>query len=269
MSRTGPFKVMVAAVLSGLLFTSLVSIGWVKAAHNFPRRAAVTGAYVAEQFQTSPYDHLALLIANSNYPDADAAITAVTAGVDSLGKVLRSHGFLVTVVRDATRAGMTEAVDRLKSAARPGSIVLVYFGGFGVQSEGQNFMIPVDANIWQERDVRRDGVNIGRVLSDLSASGARTRAIVDASRRNPYERRFRSYSHGLAPIDAEANTIVITSTSPEQVVDDADASSNRLVNDLAAEIRPTSRSVEEVFAERAATGQLARTRTSCAWDGTE
>jgi uncharacterized caspase-like protein len=38
--------------------------------------------------------------------------------------------------------------------------VLVYFGSFGVQSEGQNYMIPVDAKIWQERDVRRDGVKI-------------------------------------------------------------------------------------------------------------
>jgi Caspase domain len=256
MSRMGPFRMMVTAALFGLLSTSLVSIGLVKAAHNFPNRATVTSAHVADRFQTARSDHLALLIANSNYPDADAAIAEVTAGADALANVLRNHGFLVIVVRDATRARMTEAVGPLKAAARPGSVVLVYFGGFGVQSEGQNYMIPVDAKIWQERDVRRDGVNIQRALSDLSASGARTRiAIVDASRRNPYERRFRNYSHGLAPIDADANTIVITSTSPEQVVDDADASPNRFVNDLAGEISPPSRSVEEVFAERAAAGE--------------
>jgi hypothetical protein len=88
-------------------------------------------------------------------------------------------------------------------------------------------------------------------LSDLGASGARIRiAIVDASRRNPYERRFRSYSHGLAPIDADANTIVITATSPEQVVEDAGASPNRFVDGLAAEIAPSPRSVEEVLTAR-------------------
>jgi uncharacterized caspase-like protein len=258
MSRMEPFRMMVTAALFGLLSTSLVSISLVKAAHNFPHRA-VTNAHVADRFQTARSDHLALLIANSNYPDADAAMAEVTAGADTLANVLRNHRFLVIIVRDATRAGMTEAVDRLKAAARPGSVVLVYFGGFGVQSEGQNYMIPVDAKIWQERDVRRDGVNIERALSDLSASGARIRiAIVDASRRNPYERRFRDYSHGLAPIDADANTIVITPTSPEQVVDDGDASSNRFVNGLAAEIGPPSRSVEEVFAERAAAGERSR-----------
>jgi len=259
MSRTGLFRIVVAAILFGLLSASLVSIGLVKAAHNFPNRATVTSAHVADRFQTARSDHLALLIANSNYRDADAAMAEVTASADALTNVLRKHGFLVSVVRDATRARMTEAVDRLKAAARPGSVVLVYFGGFGVQSEGQNYMIPVDAKIWQERDVRRDGVNIERSLSDLSASGARIRiAIVDASRRNPYERRFRDYSHGLAPIDADANTIVITPTSPEQVVDDGDASSNRFVNGLAAEIGPPSRSVEEVFAERAAAGERSR-----------
>ena len=259
MSRTGRFRIVITAALFGLLSTSLVSIGLVKAAHNSPHWVAVTSPYVADRFPTVRSDHLALLIANSNYPDAEAAMADVTAGADALANVLRNHGFLVIVVRDATRAGMTEAVDRLKAAARPGSVVLLYFGGFGVQSEGQNYMIPVDAKIWQERDVRRDGVKIERALSDLSASGARIRiAIVDASRRNPYERRFRNYSHGLAPIDADANTIVITSTSPEQVVDDAGASPNRLVNGLAAEISPSSRSVEEVFAERAAAGARSR-----------
>ena len=258
MSRLGPFRLMVTAALFGLLSASLVSIGLVKAAHDFPHRAAVSSLRVADRSATARPDHLALLIANANYPDADATMADVTAGADVLANVLRNHGFLVIVVRDATRAGMMEAVDRLKAAARPGSVVLVYFGGFGVQLEGQNYMLPVDAKIWQERDVRRDGVKIERVLSDLSASGARIRIAIDASRRNPYERRFRNYSHGLAPIDTDANTIVIASTSPEQVVDEAGSSPNRFVSGLAAELGPPSRSVEEVFAKRAAAGERSR-----------
>jgi hypothetical protein len=261
---------MVMAALFGLLSTSLVSIRLVKAAHSFPHRAAVSSLQVADRSATARPDHLALLMANANYPDADGAMADVTAGADVLANALRNHGFLVIVVRDATRVGMTEAVDRVKAAARPGSVVLVYFGGFGVQSQGQNYMIPVDAKIWQERDVRREGMNIERALSDLSASGARIQiAIVDASRRNPYERRFRNYSHGLAPIEADAKTIVITSTSPEQVVDDADASPNRFVNSLAAEIGLPSRSVEEIFAERAGAGERNRREQEYDFDGTE
>ena len=135
MSQTGFFRVIVTAALFGL---SLVSIGLVKAEHIPPQRAAVASPLVADRFPTARSDHLALLIANSNYPDADAPMADVTAGADVLANVLRNQGFLVIVVRDATRAGMTKAVDRLKAAARPGSVVHIYFGGFGVQSEGQN-----------------------------------------------------------------------------------------------------------------------------------
>jgi hypothetical protein len=252
MSQTGPFRTAVTAALFGLLSTGLLSNGLVQAAYSFPHRAAVTIPHSADQFRTARSDHLALLIANANYPDADAAMVDVTDGADALASVLRSHGFSVVIVRDATRAGMIEAIDGLKAAARPGSVVLVYFGGFGIQSEGQNYMIPVDAKIWRERDVRHNGVEIEGALSDLGASGARIRiAIVDASRRNPYERRFRSYSHGLAPIDVDANTIMITSTSPEQVVEDAGTSPNRFVDGLAAEIAPSPCSVEEVLTARA------------------
>ena len=214
----------------------------------FPRTAK---SYAANQSSIVRSDHVALLIANSNYPDADIPLPEVAAGADLLANVLRSHGFVVDVVRDATHAGITEAVDRLKAEARPGSVVLVYFGGFGVQSRGQNYMIPVDAKIWEERDVRRDGVSVEETLSELSSSGARKRiAIVDASRRNPYERRFREYSHGLAPIGEDGNSIVITSTSPEQVAEDA--GTNRFVNGLAAKISPSSLPVEEILAARAA-----------------
>jgi uncharacterized caspase-like protein len=258
MSRMGVFKIALTAALFGLLSANPLSIGLVKAGYHFPHRAAVT-KHLADQFQNARSDHLALLIANSNYPDADAPLTDVTTGTDALANVLRDHGYFVIVVRDATRIAMTEAVDRLKAAARPGSVMLVYFGGFGVQSQGRNYVIPVDAKIWKESDVRRDCVEIERALSDLSASGARARiAIVDASRRNPYERRFRSYSHGLAPVDTNANTIVITSTSPEQVVDETGASPNIFVNGLAAEIGSSSRSVEEILAARAAAAGRSR-----------
>jgi Caspase domain len=255
MPRTAlPRALTAAAVLFGLVSTGFASIALVKAPHNFPSLRAVTArSDAANQSSTVRSDHVALLIANSNYPDAAVPLPEVAAGADLLANVLRSHGFVVDVVRDATHAGITEAVSRLKAETRPGSVVLVYFGGFGVQSRGQNYMIPVDAKIWEERDVRRDGVGVEKTLSELSTSGARKRiAIVDASRRNPYERRFREYSHGLAPIEKDGNSIVIASTPPEQVAEDAGTLPNRFVNGLAAEISPSSLPVEEILAAKAA-----------------
>lgn len=255
MSRIAfPRALMATAVLFGLVSTGFASIALVKAPHTFPsHRAVMSKSYAANRSPAVRSDHVALLIANSNYPDADIPLPEVAAGADLLANVLHSHGFVVDVIRNATRAGITEAVDRLKAETRPGSVVLVYFGGFGVQSRGQNYMIPVDAKIWEERDVRRDGVSIEETLSELGSFGARKRiAIVDASRRNPYERRFREYSHGLAPIAEHGNSIVIASTSPEQVAEDAGTLPNRFVNGLAAKMGHSSLPVEESLAARAA-----------------
>ena len=170
-----PRTMMAAAVLFGLISTGSASIAVVKRPHDFPWHPAETSkSHATNQSSIVRSDHVALLIANSNYPNADVSLPEVAAGADLLANVLHGRGFVVNVLRDATHAGITEAIDRLKAEARPGSVVLVYFGGFGVQSRGQNYIIPVDAKIWEERDVRRYGVDVEEVLSELSRSGART-----------------------------------------------------------------------------------------------
>src|SRR6202008_4811086 len=73
------------------------------------------------------------------------------------------------------------------------------------------------------------------------------RAVIDASRRNPYERRFRSYSHGLAPIRADQNALILTSEPPGEVADDPDGSHSPLIPALLHEMGSSPRSVEEIF----------------------
>src|SRR5258706_328994 len=97
-------------------------------------------------------------------------------------------------------------------------------------------------------DVQREGVGIDRLLSELKNSGAHIRlAVIDASRRNPYERRFRSYSHGLAPVDAGENAMILTSMPPGQVVDDQDGSRSLLISALLDEMNSSTGSAEQVF----------------------
>jgi uncharacterized caspase-like protein len=143
---------------------------------------------------------------------------------------------------------MAAAIARLKAKVRPDSTVMVYFGGFGVQSDGQSYMIPVDARIWYEDDVRRDGVSIDGLLSELKNSGAHIRlGIIDASRRNPYERRFRSYSHGLAPIEADENALILTSMPAGQVADDPEGPRSLLIAALLDEMNSSTASLEQIF----------------------
>jgi uncharacterized caspase-like protein len=114
---------------------------------------------------------------------------------------------------------------------------MLFFGGYGIQAGRESFMIPVDATIWKESDVRREGVAVEAVLDVMKQQGARAKIVVlDASRRNPFERRFRTYSHGLAPIAAPDNALILSSATPGKVAEDNKGRHSVLINELLAQL---------------------------------
>jgi uncharacterized caspase-like protein len=176
---------------------------------------------------------VALVIGNGRYPDASAPLAQPINDARGLTAALRGNGFDVEVVEDATKDDMARAIGRLKAKIKPDTVVMLFFGGYGVQVGRESFMIPVDAAIWKEADVRRDGVSIESVLDAMKEQGAKAKlVVVDASRRNPYERRFRSFSHGLAPISPPENTLILTSATPGKVVDDSQGQYSVLMAEL-------------------------------------
>src|SRR5215468_1998497 len=189
----------------------------------------------------------ALVIGNGHYPDADEPLAQPINDARALTHTLRRDGFDVDVVEDASKDDMTRAIDRLKSKITPDSVVMLFFGGYGVQAGRESYMLPVDAVIWKESDVRRHGVSIESVLEMMKEQGAKAKlVVVDASRRNPYERRFRSYSHGLAPISAPDNALILSSASPGKVADDGKGDHSVLVNELLNNLNAQG-SAESVF----------------------
>jgi uncharacterized caspase-like protein len=193
---------------------------------------------------------IALVIGNGHYPDADAPLTQSINDARALTEALRHEGFDVDVAEDATHDDMSRAIDRLKSRVRPDSVVMLFFGGYGIQAGRESFMIPVDATIWREADVRRDGISVESVLDAIKESGAVAKLVVlDASRRNPYERRYRAFSHGLAPIGAPDNALILTSATPGKVADDADGQHSVLVSELLDNLnaQPSAAAAEAIF----------------------
>src|ERR1700742_1210939 len=176
---------------------------------------------------------IALIIGNSHYPDANAPLVQPVNDARALTAALRHEGFDVDVVEDATHDDMNRAVARLKSKVRSDSVVMLFFGGYGIQVGRESFMIPVDAAIWKEADVRSEGVSVEAVLDAVKDFGACAKLVVlDASRRNPYERRFRTFSHGLAPITMPDNALILTSATPGTVADDSEGTHSVLVTEL-------------------------------------
>jgi Caspase domain len=224
----------IAAVLVG-------TVSLVIGAHAALNKRAMDAAKVASAEQPDAAgkrtSRIALVVGNSHYPDASLPLTQPVNDARALTAALRHEGFDVDVIEDATHDDMTRAVTRLKSKVRPDSVVMLFFGGYGIQVGRESYMIPVDAVIWKEGDVRREAVSVESVLDAAREFGASAKIVVlDAARRNPYERRFRTFSHGLAPISLPDNALLLTSALPGAVADDSTGENSVLVSELLTHI---------------------------------
>jgi uncharacterized caspase-like protein len=191
---------------------------------------------------------VALVIGNAAYPDSGLPLVQPVNNARTLAGALKEQGFEVEVGENLTKQAMEDAFDAFKRKIEPGSAALIFFSGFGIQAARQTYMVPVNAQIWNEADVRRAGVSVEPLLAEIDAKGAGAKLVVlDASRRNPFERRFRAVSMGLAAIHAPDDTLVMYAAAPGKVVSDGETEVSPLTDELVAQIRAPGQTAEEVF----------------------
>src|SRR5438270_10963882 len=203
-------------------------------------------ASVAPSFAAG--ERYALVIGNAKYPDAEAPLKEPINDARDIAEELKRDGFNVEIGENLTGDAMRRAFGRLYVRVKPGSVALIVFSGFGVQSARQSYLLPVDAQIWTEADVRRDGLSLETVLGEINSRGAGVKiALIDASRRNPFERRFRSFSAGLAPVIAPNGTLVMYSAALSSVISDNGRDHSLFVQELLKEIRVPDLMAEETL----------------------
>src|SRR4030081_437723 len=161
--------VAVAASLAAMVWLAVGAHGALN------KRAVDARAFAAEQSVEAPDkpSRIALVIGNGHYPDAGAPLTQPINDARGLTAALRHDGFDVDVVEDASGDDMARAIGRLRQKIRPDSVVMLFFGGYGIQVGRESYMIPIDATIWRESDVRRHGISIESVLGMVKEQGAR------------------------------------------------------------------------------------------------
>jgi uncharacterized caspase-like protein len=191
---------------------------------------------------------VALVIGNAAYPDAGVPLAQPVNNARRLAASLKQHGFDVEVGENLSKVEMERALQTFADKVRPGSAALIFFSGFGLQAGRQTYLIPVNAQIWTESDVRKSGVALEPTLSAIGAKGAGAKLVIlDASRRNPFERRFRSSSSGIAAVQSPDETLTISSASPGKAIDDHAGEISPLLAELTNQLRGSNQSAEEVF----------------------
>ena len=182
-----------------------------------------------DNLQASKQELHALVIGNSDYTRAQRLNNA---GSDAraIAKKLRKLGFNVTERHDQTRAGMRASLrefhSRLESTKN--AVALLFYAGHGIQQRGENFLIPVDADISKEYEIQDAALNLRTVLSSLADAKPRLSIVMlDACRNNPYEKRIRGLSRsldfkgaGLAAVENTQGTILSYATEPGNIAVD-------------------------------------------------
>lgn len=165
---------------------------------------------------------MALVIGNSNY---QAAVSLANPANDSkaVAEAFTRAGFEVTRLSDLTQMEMRRAVrDFSARVAEKGSdtTALVFYAGHGVQVDGENFLIPIDARIQRESDVAIEALRLADIVKALETVQSRARIVMlDACRNNPFSTVGAS-GRGLAIVDAPAGSIVAYSTAPGTEAED-------------------------------------------------
>jgi len=165
----------------------------------------------------SAESRIALVIGNSAY----RAVTVLPNPANdarAMTELLRGAGFEVVSRPDLSQSDMRRALrDFAANVALkgPDTVALVYFAGHGLQIEGENYLIPIDAKIEREADVAIEAVRLADVMSVLADTPSRTRIVIlDACRNNPFSSISKTTGRGLAIVDAPTGSIVSYATAP-------------------------------------------------------
>jgi peptidyl-prolyl cis-trans isomerase C len=145
---------------------------------------------------------VALVIGNAIY-QGEKTLTNPGNDAADVAALLSRMGFNGGQVKPQLNLGrkaMNAAVQDFMNQAEGADLAVVYYSGHGMQTGGESFLIPTDAQIQNERDVRSDGIRLGELMEDLEGRRIRhTLILLDACRDNPFRTRTKSGTKGLAP----------------------------------------------------------------------
>jgi uncharacterized caspase-like protein len=188
----------------------------------------------------------ALVIGNAAY-DFGPLRNPVNDATD-IAAALRQLGFEVTLWRNADLRVMHEAIETFSHQLRQGGAGLFYFAGHGVQVGGENYLIPIRAQINRQQDVQYEAVPVGRILGGMEdAENQLNILILDACRDNPWARQWRWSQRGLAMVQAAHGSLIAFATAPGGIANDGDGRNGLYTSELLQHLMTPGLSVEHLF----------------------
>lgn len=192
---------------------------------------------------------VALVIGNAAYPSGALPTTANDAGL--IAQTLQAAGFDVTGARDldqdTLRRTFREFLDKV-SASGPDTVAFIYLAGYGVQLEGENYFVPVDAKLAHDTDLPLEALRLSDYMRPLSAVKIKAGIVVlDAARASPFAKSGEALASGLSLVEPDKNMLIAFNAAPGTVAPAEQGPYGAYAQALAEMIRTGGLSLGEVF----------------------
>jgi uncharacterized caspase-like protein len=192
---------------------------------------------------------IALVIGNADYQAGALNTPANDAGL--IAQTLQASGFDVVGARDLDQDSLRRTFrDFLDKASASGTdtVAFIYLSGYGVQLEGENYFIPVDAKIAHDTDVPLEAVRISDYTRPLAALGLKAGIVVlDAARANPFAKSGQPLAGGLALVEPEPGTLIAFNAAPGTVAPEGQGPYGPYAQALAEMMREAGLPLADVF----------------------
>ena len=168
---------------------------------------------------------IAFVIGNSDYQNPKAALENPHNDAKDISSKLETLGFDVLLAVDVDRRSFDQCLYEFGEKSRDYDVALFYYAGHGIQSQGINYLIPVDAELKTEDDVKYACINANQVLDKMESSHCKAKIVIlDACRNNPFERSWHRgiVGRGLSVMTAPQGIFIAYATSPGSVAQDGE-----------------------------------------------
>jgi Caspase domain len=199
----------------------------------------------------APAPRVALIVGNAAYTSAPGIATAA-ADATIVAETMRTAGYDVTEVQDLAAANFGQTIRAFLDkvyAAGPEAVAFIYFGGYGAQFDGENYLVPVDARIARYAEVPAQAFRLNDLVRELAELPAAARIIVlDASRDHGFGRDTKeAVPPGLAMMDAPAGMMIAFAAAPGAVSGEIEGPYSLYTGTLVTLMRQPGLEIEQIF----------------------
>jgi hypothetical protein len=213
------------------------------------------GVFCGAVLCTHAAERVALVIGNGAYQNG-AVLANPTNDAQLLATALQAAQFEVTLAKDASLADMEKAVVNFRRSAEGAKAAWFFYAGHGIEVKGTNYLVPVDAQVAEEFEVKHKTLALDLVLSALEEAGTPLKVVVlDCCRNNPFGRSWkRSGATGLSQVtNTPSGTIIAFAAAPGQVALDGVGTNSPYTTALSQALALPGKEIDQVFKE---TGRL-------------